>query len=155
MYYIIIPLIVLAVAALGGRFTSHGLRDWYRVINKPDLTPPGWFIGLVWTIIYFFTAFSAILFWEHGDTSTASLGVVLLFLVNAFINVYWTYLFFQKHFLGLAVVESVLLEITIVGLICGIYPYSMMASWLLWPYAVWVAFATFLNYSIYKLNPKI
>ena len=61
--YIIIPLIAFLTATIGSFFTGTGM-DWYETINLPEWTPPGYIIGIVWTIIFVLTAVSALFVWK-------------------------------------------------------------------------------------------
>ncbi len=65
---------------------------------------------------------------------------------------YGVIFFFGINNLSLALIEIFVLLIGI--LVTGIYFYfvSGPAGYLLIPYFVWVGFASFLNYSIWKLN---
>jgi len=76
----------------------------------------------------------------------------VVFIINAFINVFWSYLFFVLHMTGYAAIDSMALALSVLSLIIFIYPISMLAAVLLVPYFVWVLIATYLNYSIWKLN---
>jgi len=40
----------------------------------------------------------------------------------------------------------------IIATITAFLPLSFLAAWLLLPYAVWVAFASYLNFRIWQLN---
>lgn len=155
--YIIFPLITFLVAYLGGQFTNQGLESWYNTLKLPSIAPPGWFIGLMWTIIYTLTTISAIILWNLTSDKWARWQgrywlIWILFLINAFLNAYWSYLFFARHLVNWAVVEMIILEITNVALILLTWKFSKTASYLLIPYAVWVAFATYLTVTIWGLN---
>ena len=47
------------------------------------------------------------------------------------------------------------LWISILALIVGLAPFSSIASWLILPYLLWVAFAAFLNLTIVRMNPLV
>jgi len=154
--YIIFPLIALLVGALGSRWTSGGM-EWYKRLNLPAIAPPGWFIGIVWTIIYVLSTASAIILWNLTSDKWAQWQgrywlIWILFAANAFLNACWSWLFFARHLIGLAVAEMIVLEATVIALIFLSRKFSKIASNLLIPYAVWVVFATYLAYRIYILN---
>src|SRR3989344_5385719 len=114
--YFIIPAIVLAVMILGSSFTYNALYGWYDSINKPEWTPPGSIIGLAWSIIYFLAVASVLIFWNFAPRGKFfNLGVALL-LINAFTNAFWSFFFFFKHFMGWAVVDSIIMLITLAGI---------------------------------------
>lgn len=148
--YVIIFAITFLVAAVGSYLTSKGM-NWYDTLTLPEIAPDGAFIGTVWTIIYFLSAVSAILFWNSERRKNFEL-IAILFWVNAFLNVIWSFLFFTAHFLFLPIVEMILLNITNAALIYFLWNYRRVSAYLLFPYFIWVSFATYLAYLIYSLN---
>jgi tryptophan-rich sensory protein len=145
--YILIPLIVFLVATIGSFFTGTGM-DWYDTINLPSWTPPGYFIGIVWTIIFLLSTISALIVWGKPRNWL----VITVFLINAFLNVFWSYLFFNQHLIGAAFFEAIILDVTVFILIFKIWPISRLASMLLIPYGLWGAFASFLTLVVWILN---
>ena len=150
--YVIIPLITVLVAWTGSQFTRSGM-DWYETLDVPSFTPPGWFIGTVWTILYVLAALSALIVWNSFSRTMRFHWIVGLFLANAFLNAFWCYLFFARHLIGVALGEMILLFGTVAALIVLIYPRSRPAAILLVPYGVWVGFASFLTIAIWRMNP--
>jgi tryptophan-rich sensory protein len=67
-------------------------------------------------------------------------------------NVAWSYIFFTKHLIGLAVIDSLLILMTAGMIMVIAWRVSKMSSLLLVPYVLWVSFATYLTYDIYTLN---
>lgn len=149
--YILIPLVVVVVALLGNWFTGGGM-EWYETLSLPSFTPPGYAIGIVWTAIFILGAVSALLFWNKAGRAKYFYGVASLFILNAVLNALWSYLFFVRHLLGLAVVEMGLLNLTTLLLMVLIKKRSKAAAWLLLPYFLWVSFATYLAYQVWMLN---
>ena len=149
--YIIIPLIVFIVASLGSFLTGAGM-DWDKIIKVPGWTPAGWLIGLVWTIIFILSAFSALIFWKKSKRNSRFWVIFFIFLINAGLNVFWSFLFFYQELIGPAFWEALLLDISVIALIVLIWPISKLASFLLVPYALWTAFASFLTFIIWTLN---
>lgn len=156
--YLIIPSIAFLTAAVGSLFTSGGMQ-WYKTINLPTWTPPGSTIGIVWTILFALAAISAILVWSPAKKLAQKTTykkqrrtITIVFLTNIFLNVFWSYLFFNQHDISLAIVDSALLGLSVLLLMWLIKPISKTASLLLAPYAAWVAFATYLTYAISTIN---
>ena len=134
---------------LGGRFTAEGIRaGWYAALAKPDWTPPGWLIGAVWTLLYAAIAVASSILWRRAPYP----AYAVLLAVNLVLNAYWCRLFFSERRPGAALVEILVLEATCVGLVALAARRSGLAAGLLAPYAAWVAFASFLNASIVKLQ---
>ncbi len=149
--YIIIPLIAIFVAVIGSWLTSGGM-DWYKTINLPAWTPPGSVVGAVWTTIFILSTISALLIWNKSPRNKRFWWIVAIFLINGGLNIFWSFLFFNQHLIGLSVFEAGLLDLSVIALIIFIWPVSRWASILLIPYVCWVAFATYLTYSVFVLN---
>ena len=149
--YLIIPLITLLVSLLGSWLTSGGM-EWYQKIKLPAWTPAGSVIGFAWTTIFILSTISALLVWNKFPRDKRFVWVIGLFFINAGLNIFWSWLFFNQHLIGWAAIEAALLGLSVVGLIILIGPISRLATWLLVPYAAWVAFATYLTYLIWTLN---
>jgi len=149
--YIIIPLIVFLVAFAGSLITSGGM-DWYKTINLPAWTPLGSVIGAVWTTIFILSAISALIVWNRFPRGRRFSWVFIIFGINALLNIFWSYLFFGKNLLDFAFWEAGFLFISVVLLIILIRPVSRLAAILLYPYAIWGAFATYLTYTVWMLN---
>ncbi len=157
--YIIIPLIALATALSGGWFTGKGM-SWYKTINLPDWTPPGSVIGFVWTVIFILTAISAIIVWNKSERTKKFKWVVALFIVNIFLNVGWSLVFFFQHQIGAAVMDAFALWLSVLLLILymRIMAHQQGKMALYWayiallPYLIWTTFATYLTYAVWLLN---
>lgn len=149
--YIIIPLVTLLTSVLGSLITKEG-RAWYQTINLPPITPPGSVIGSVWTVIFIFTAVAAIIVFNKTEKVNELWRLAILFLINAGLNVFWSYLFFGQYLIGWAVTAALVLEFSVLSLIVFCWPKSKLAAILLLPYAGWVLFASYLTYLIWRLN---
>jgi len=149
--YVVITLVVIAVSVLGSTFSGSESMLRYDTLNKPGLTPADWAFPVAWTIIFFLIAVLAILAYNKS-LSSLRISIAALFLVNAILNVLWSLLFFQLHLVQSALLEMVLLEASVIMLMVVIWRVSKTATWLLAPYAVWVAFATYLTFEIMRLN---
>jgi translocator protein len=156
--YIIIPLITIDVAVVGSLYSSRGVQGWYQTINKPAFTPPGSVIGTIWTVIFILSTIAAIMVWNDPSRlagpalPTRFLWIAAIFLLNAFLNVFWSYLFFEKHQMFAAIWEAIALDLTVIVLIALIWPISRLSSALLMPYALWGAFASYLTYTVWGMN---
>lgn len=148
--YIAISLITVAVATVGSYLTSMGM-EWYNSLSLPTIAPPGSFIGLVWTIIFILGDISAILFWNAPRGKNFKL-ITTLFLLNAFFNVYWSFLFFTLHLFWWAIAEMIVLNLVNLALIGLLCKDNHKSSVLLVPYFLWVSFATYLAYLVAALN---
>lgn len=151
--YFVIPLLVLLISVLGSYFTSQGMMSgFYDSLDLPALAPPGGVIGAVWTILYILTAAAALIVWNTFPRDKVFNRVIWLFAINGVLNLMWSYIFFVREFIRLAIVDAAAMGITVLLLIYLIYPRSKWTAVLLLPYLVWVIFATYLNYLIWIYN---
>jgi len=151
-----VPVLLAALAALvigvlG--FLATDITGWYQALEKPAWQPPDWLFGPVWTVIYALAALAGISAWQGASDAAGRNRILALFALNAFLNVFWSLLFFRLHRPDWALAEVVLLWLSIVLLMVGVRPLSKKSTWLLAPYLLWVSFAAVLNAAIVRLNP--
>ena len=126
-------------------------NGWYAGLAKPSWNPPGWVFGPVWTILYAMMAVAAWRVWLDGGWAQQK-KALSLFLLQWALNALWTPLFFGLHQPGWALAEIVVLLAAILATIRAFWRVDRIAGLLLLPYAVWVAFATVLNWTIWLMN---
>ena len=142
--------LAFAAALSGSRFKPDA---FYRRLRKPRWNPPDVVFAPVWAILYVAIAYAGYLAWrESGNTWSVALG---FWIAQLFFNAAWSWLFFGRHHLLAAVIDSGAILIAICGFIATVAPISSLAAWLFVPYAVWVAFATLLSGTIWWMNRKI
>lgn len=149
--YLVIPLLAVVALIFGSQFTNAGM-DWYHTIQLPSWTPPGAVIGAIWTTIFFLTTISALMVWNRMPRDRRFSWTVALFALNAALNALWSYVFFVRHWMGVAIFEALALEVTVLLLIALVWHRSRIAASLLLPYAAWVLVASYLTYSVWLLN---
>jgi benzodiazapine receptor len=150
-----LPIVTAALAAamlgvLGALVTD--LSPWYYNLRKPAWQPPDWLFGPAWTLIFGLAAFAGILAWRGAWGRPDHARIIVLFAINAALNVGWSALFFRLHRPDWALLEVGFLWLSIAVLMVALWPMSRTASYLLVPYLAWVSFATILNFAIVQLN---
>lgn len=140
------------VASVSSAFTIPAIPHWYAALNKPSFNPPNNIFGPVWTLLYALMAIAAWLVWKEPATPLRS-SALRIFWLQLFLNFAWSWIFFHQHQLAGALLEIVLLWLAIVAATLLFSRVSSFAAWLMLPYLAWVAFATILNYEIWRLNP--
>lgn len=142
--------ICLGAGGLGSFFTASSVRDWYPRLLKPAGTPPSWVFGPVWTTLYVLMAVSAWLVWR--DFGWGARPALLIFLGQLCLNVAWSGIFFGSRMPGIAFAEIVVLWLAIAFTLFVFSPLVPLAGWLLVPYLVWVTYAAYLNFAIWRMN---
>ncbi|MBC8127765.1 MAG: tryptophan-rich sensory protein [Gloeobacteraceae cyanobacterium ES-bin-144] len=136
-------------AASSGYFVRPD--GWYAALNKPSWNPPSWLFGPAWTLLYILMAVAAWLVWKEGGWKKQ--GTALgLFLLQWALNALWTPLFFGLHRPDLALLDIALLWASIIATLIAFLRVKRAAGLLLIPYLVWVTFAAFLNFTIWRMN---
>ena len=134
----------------GGVLTTIG--PWYKNLAKPSWQPPDWLFGPAWTLILGLGAWAGILAWQGAETDASRTSIIILYAVNFVCHFLWSPLFFNLRRPDWALIEVVFLWASVLSLCIGLRPYSVLASWLIVPYFVWVSFAALLNLKIVRLN---
>ncbi len=149
-YIIIAILWAVILGAGGGLLTTIG--PWYRNLKKPYWQPPDWLFGPAWTLILGLAAWAAVLAWEGASDDSARMTIIILYAVNFVCHFLWSPLFFTAKRPDWALIEVVFLWGSVLALCIGLRQFSVLASWLIVPYLVWVSFAAILNLFIVRLN---
>lgn len=140
-------LAVLAASAAGGSFEAGA---WYQDLNKPDWTPPNWFFGPAWALIYVLMAVAAWRVWLGRHS--VRIGALLWWLLILVLNVAWSWLMFGLHRPGWAFMMNVL--ILAIAIMCcrAFFLLSRPAGSMLLPLVLWAGFACALNYAVWTMN---
>jgi tryptophan-rich sensory protein len=137
---------------IGSVFTAPAIAGWYTTIAKPELNPPAWVFGPVWTTLFALMGIGAFLVWKQGLERRDVRIALGIFVGQLALNTLWSILFFGLQSPGVAFVEIVVLWLAILATIVAFARISRPAAWLLVPYILWVSFASYLNFSIWMLN---
>lgn len=137
-----------AAASSGGVFKPGA---WYAKLAKPGWTPPNWAFPVVWGFLFAINAWAGWLLWEVAGTSQPLTFVA--YIVSLMLNAGWSWLFFGRRRMDLALIDVALLWVSLVALVALFWPLRPFAAMLLLPYLVWVTVAAFLNLRMIQLNP--
>ncbi len=143
-------LICLLVGFTASYFTIPSIKTWYAILQKPSFTPPNYLFAPVWTMLYILMGISLFLIWR--TTHVKKNMVIIIFLLQLVLNFFWSIIFFHWKEIQIALVEIVVLLITIVNYAMHSYKINKIAGILFIPYIIWVSFATALNMAIVILN---
>ena len=135
-------------AWIGSRYMPGA---WYASLAKPSWNPPNYLFGPVWTVLYVLMAVAAWLVWQKAGFSGAG-PALTLFVAQLALNALWSYLFFGQHRPDRAFVDIVALLVVIVTVTMLFWRIDRTAGWLMVPYVLWVTFASYLNFVLWRLN---
>lgn len=150
--YVISVAIALTVGGLSA-FLTRGTMNIYEQITKPPAAPPGFLFPIVWTILYILMGISAgIIYKEKGWSSLEVQNALSVYACSLVINFSWSIIFFKFRAFALAFAWLILLQATLIRTIILYRRIKPLAAYLQLPYALWVAFAGYLNLAIVILN---
>jgi tryptophan-rich sensory protein len=150
---ITISIIICELAGIiGSIFTAKSVKTWYLLLKKPVFNPPSWVFGPVWTTLYAMMGYSAYRIWAKGFARTDVKIALAVFAIQLILNSLWSFIFFGKQDLALALVEIIVMWFFIGVTMILFYKIDKTSAMLLLPYLLWVSFASFLNYSLWRLN---
>jgi translocator protein len=137
---------------IGTVFTASAIPTWYATLIRPSFSPPNYIFGPVWTTLYTLMGISFYLVIKKGLKTKKVKVAVKIFLIHLFLNAIWSIIFFGMKNLGLAFIEIMVMWVFILLTMYKFWKVSKWSTYLLVPYLMWVSFAAFLNFTIWRLN---
>ena len=150
--YVISIALALAVGGLAAFITRNDM-DLYSEIVLPPLAPPSILFPIVWSILYVLMGISAAMVYLRSDSApTAVHDALSVYGINLVLNFMWSILFFKFRVFLFAFFWLLALLAVIIKMIMDFKKIKPIAGYLQIPYAIWVAFAGYLNFAIWWLN---
>ena len=150
--YLISIGIALAIGGLSALLTM-GNMDIYNEIKTPTLSPPSILFPIVWSVLYVLMGISAAIVnqnqndnFQEARCGLRAYGISLIF------NFLWSIVFFNFKWFGFAFFWLLGLLFFIIKTVVCYFRVNKVAAYLQIPYALWVAFAGYLNFGIWMLN---
>ena len=143
---------VIAASLLGQWATYPNLASWYAGLVKPSFNPPNWIFGPVWTALYLLMAYSVWRVLKVADRDNERRNALALFFLQLAFNAGWSWLFFALNSPLAGLLNIVPQFLLILATIVRFRRLDLVAALCLVPLAVWVAFASALNFEIWRLN---
>jgi len=141
----------LLIGGISGIATASGIGTWYVSLNKPVFNPPNYLFGPVWSVLYVLMGVSLYLIIQ-APKSEIRKKALIIFTVQLTLNFLWSFLFFKFELLGIALIEIIIIWISIIAMIFQFNKLSKTAAYLQIPYLLWVSFACILNAALWWLN---
>lgn len=150
--YIFSILITLAIGGLSALLTK-GNMDVYETIDKPPLAPPGFLFPIVWGILYVIMGASlANILVKGREKGIYTVPCVKIYALQLVVNFFWSIIFFNMRAFLFSFVWLLLLWVLIIVMIDRFSKISRISAYANIPYFLWVTFAAYLNFMIYRLN---
>lgn len=144
-------LATVAVGALSGFLSRSGMENFQETVAQPPLSPPMILFPIVWTVLYVLMGIGAARVYLSG----AELGkntCLNLYVVQLVINFFWSLIFFNAAAYGFALLWLLLLLGLVIGMTHCFWKTDRLAALLQIPYILWLLFAAYLNFGIWRLN---
>ena len=148
---------VFVTAALGGLASRPAESAWYRRLKKPSFQPPRQAFPVVWPILYadiaVVSASTIDNLRDQGQPEKArAFGAALA--ANLLLNGSWSWLFFNRRWLGTSAIAAAALTASSVDLTRRAVEADSVRAAPLALYPLWTAFATVLSARIWMLNRR-
>ena len=140
--------IPLAVGGVSAFLSRDGMQN-FENLKMPALAPPGWLFPVVWTVLYLLMGFASWLILISGKDNEEALKT---YRNQLFFNFFWSIIFFELERYLLAFGWLLVLWFLILLMVVRFYRISKTAGILMLPYLIWVTFAGYLNFMIWRLN---
>ena len=146
---LLLPLLVGIVSGL----LTRGNMNVYKEVKTPPLSPPSILFPIVWTVLYLLMGVSsALVFLNLSKDGKNGRQGLIFYGVSLFFNFFWSIFFFNVRAFALSFVWLLALLAFILLTVVKYRKVLPLAAYLQIPYALWVAFAGYLNLGIVILN---
>ena len=132
-------------------FLTGNIGNMYNSYTKPPLSPPGIVFPIVWTILYALMGIASYIVYEEGRGEKQK-EALTFYVIQLAVNFIWPIIFFRFEAYWVAVVVILVLLALVVITALKFKEINTVAFWLLVPYIIWLAFATYLNIGVAVLN---
>ncbi|MBT6160410.1 MAG: tryptophan-rich sensory protein [Flavobacteriaceae bacterium] len=145
-------LLCLGIGWLSSMVTRIAVVEWYADLEKPFFSPPNQLFAPVWLVLYVLMGWAAGRVWFYGKHHRWGKTALYHFGAQLIFNGLWSLVFFGLHSPLLGLIVIAILWILIERCIFWFRLVDHKSAYLLYPYLIWVSFATLLNAAILYLN---
>lgn len=150
--YAIAIAIPITVGIISAALTKSNMQV-YNELKTPMLAPPAWLFPIVWTILFILMGISSgVVYTNRKKNTNAATKALGYYFASLVVNFAWSILFFNLQAAFFALLALIVLLFLIVKTIVEYRKISGFAAYIQIPYAVWVAFAGYLNAAIWIMN---
>jgi len=157
---VIAVLAPVTIGSLVGLITKKSVKTWYPTLKKPKGQPPRWAFPVAWTYLYGSMGYASHLIAEslnstpsYLDAADQANAALTLYFGQLALNFIWTPIFFGLKKPAPALVDILALTGSVFYMTNLTSKFNSKAAYLFLPYCAWLTFATYLNGTIWYLNP--
>ena len=149
--YVFFIVLSEAVGLLSGWLSREGQRIYPKITALPPLSPPGWVFPVVWVLLYALMGYAAARAYRAPRSVDRS-QALNLFVAQLAVNFLWSPIFFNLRAYGLAFAWLLLLILLVAAMTYFFRKVDKRAALSQIPYLVWLLFAAYLNYAVWRGN---
>ena len=142
---IFLTVLPLAVGGAAAVLTMDAIAQY----SAPPLAPPAWVFPAVWTVLYLLMGAASRRVYRLGTQE--SRNALMLYYVQLAVHFVWPLLYFRAQEYEVAFWWLLLLLALVLAALSAFSRLDKAAGRLLMPYAAWLLFAAYLNYSMMRM----
>ena len=139
------------IGGISGWLTRDGTKFFKAAVQKPPLTPPAIVFPIVWAVLYALMGIGAARVYMAPASALRKQSLALFFVQLGF-NFFWSILFFNLRRYGVSFFWLLIMWLLIIGMILSFRQVDSKAAKMQIPYFLWVTFAAYLNFGVWRLN---
>lgn len=144
-------IISIAIPILFGILGNFlGDSSGFDNIIKPSFSPPAIVFPIVRTILYTLMGISSYIIYQSNDPNKRQ--ALVFYGIQLVLNSLWTFFFFNLELFFFSFIWILIILLFVIIMIYKFYKIDKTAAFLQIPYALWLVFASILNFSIFLLN---
>lgn len=145
---IFLTVLPLAVGGAAAVLTMDAMAQ-YSALPQPPFAPPAWVFPAVWTVLYLLMGAASRRVYRLGIQE--SRNALMLYYVQLAAHFVWPLLYFRAQEYEVAFWWLLLLLALVLAALSAFFRLDKAAGRLLMPYAAWLLFAAYLNYSMMRM----
>ena len=145
---IFLTVLQFAVGGAAAVLTMDAMAQ-YSALPQPPFAPPAWVFPAVWTVLYLLMGAASRR--VHRLGTQESRNALMLYYVQLAVHFVWPLLYFRAQEYAVAFWWLLLLLALVLAALSAFFRLDKAAGRLLMPYAAWLLFAAYLNYSMMRM----
>jgi benzodiazapine receptor len=134
------------------QMSKRNVKTWYRTLKKPWWQPPSWVFPPLYSSFFVLMGLASWMVAHYGGGIMQQKTPLTWYGATLLLSLLWPLNFFGGHRLGLALLNSLAALFAAAGTVTAFSRVNATAGYLVWPYAIWLAYATVLNLKIVQDN---